>query len=110
MRIKFQADTANTDTIDGAIIIGFSAGEKYLMIQRSTDPEDDCGIYLEFSDQMNSGYNLISECRISEKEISIDLKDPMNESIEGFDIELNNTGSIKNNLQEAFRGQKEKLK
>jgi len=80
------------------------------MLQRSTDSNDDFGIYLEFCDQINSGYNLISECRISDEKISIDLKGSMDGLIEGFDVEFTNSDSIKKDLCRVFRGQEDKLK
>ena len=42
--------------------------------------------------------------------ISLDLKEPITDSINGFDAEVNNTDSIKKELQRVFKGQENILK
>lgn len=79
--MTFTADTATYDVIDEAHIAGLAIGdgtEGYLMLQRSVeDDTDDRGIYVELNDQADSGYGLISHCRVSRQAVMIDLTQPL---------------------------------
>jgi len=80
MRRYQLIDTLTYDLIDGAHVVGLARGDgtaNYMMFQRSPvgDPND-LGIYFEYDDQNNSGYNVIAACRVSQKRIEIDFSKP----------------------------------
>lgn len=79
--MKFTADTATYDVIDGAHVVGLAIGqgeEGYLLFQRTGDDDpDDSGIHIELNDQANSGYGLVKECRVSRDMVELDLGKPV---------------------------------
>jgi len=79
--MKFTADTATYDMIEGAHVVGLAIGigaDVYLILQRSgIEGPDDWGIYIELNDQANSGYGLVRECRIGCDTVEIDLNKPL---------------------------------
>ena len=79
--MKFIADNATYDMINGAHVAGLAIGDGangYLMLQRSGEEDrDDLGIYIELNGQTNSNYGIIRECRVSRNAIEIDLNEPL---------------------------------
>ena len=120
MRIEFIADTATFDEIADALVAGLAVGsgvEVHLMFQRSVaDGPDDWGVYLEYKDQGNSGYNLISACRIARQRVEVDLSGPLGslEGVEGFDVSLDVSDStfetFADGLTKIFRGEASALR
>jgi hypothetical protein len=115
MRISFTADTATFDEIDEAFVAGLAVGEgteTYLLFQRSVaDGPDDWGVHLEHNDQVNSGYDLISACRVTRDRVEVDLSAPLGslEGVEGFDVSLQVDDStfqrFSDGLTKVFRGE-----
>jgi hypothetical protein len=79
--MRFTADTATYDVIEGAHVAGLAIGqgeEGYLLFQRSgEDDPDDFGIHIELNDQANSGYGLVKECRVGRGMVELDLEEPL---------------------------------
>lgn len=95
-RMEFSAHEARTDARDGALSCGFSGPDaagrtQDLVLQSATDPDvdDGWGVYLEFDDQINSGYDLVRSCRLRRDRIAIDLRKPLERPhVDGFDVTL----------------------
>jgi hypothetical protein len=104
MRISFTADIATYDEFEGVLVAGLAVDDgsrSYLNFQRSSpDNSDDWGVYLEYNDQSNSGYNVISACRLSRFKVEVNLCKPLSnlQNVTGFDVEL----EIKDATYECF--------
>lgn len=113
----FTADTATYDIINGAHVAGLAIGDGvngYLLFQRcdETDAED-WGIYLELNDEVNSGYEIIKECKITRSTVMVELTtDFINEkSIEvSLAVEDEAFNRFVTGIREIFRGNLDLLK
>jgi hypothetical protein len=109
MRITFLAKNgAFVDDGNGALSCGLggtdSAGvAHYMTLQRSSEgnDEEDWGIYLEFDDQINSGYERVLRCHLSRDRFSIDLRAQLGSlvGVDGFDVTL----ALANDLYDGIR-------
>jgi hypothetical protein len=86
------------------------------MLQRSSsDSPDDWGVYLEYNDQFNSGYDVVSRCCLSRFRVDIDLSKPLGncQDITEFELELDIKDSayecLVQYMRQVFRGKAEKL-
>jgi len=114
MRIEFTADTATFDEIGEAFVSGLAIGEgveTYLMFLSSGgEGDDDCGVYLEYNDKVNAGYDLISACRLCRGRVEVDLSGTLGdlEDVDGFDVTLQvddpTFQSFADGLVKVFRG------
>jgi hypothetical protein len=63
--------------IDDALVIGFADQEfettQYLLLQRSLDPHDDDGVYVERDGQQYSGYGTVDACTLARHQIDFTL-------------------------------------
>lgn len=123
MRVTFEARDAafiaDSDALVCAIAGPDTAGvEHYLTLQRGPegeDPSDDWGVYLEFDDQINSGYGHIRRAAVDRATFSIDLTKPLGrlDDVVGFDVSLvcddAAYGQIHAGLPRIFRGMPERL-
>jgi hypothetical protein len=115
MRIEFTANMATFDEMNEALVAGLAVGdgtETYLLFQRSVaDGPDDWGVYLEYNDQINSQYNLISACRLVRGRLEVDLSGPLGNlaDVDGFDVTLQVEDStfqrFADGLTKVFRGE-----
>jgi len=114
--MTLTATTATYDLVDGAHVTGLAIAdgtEGYLIFQRSEESDpDDWGIYFEFSDQSNSGYNQIRKCRINRQMVEVDLAETVaGVSYIKVNLAVDDKPFIKfaAGMREVFRGQQEKL-
>jgi hypothetical protein len=121
MQLTFLADdnqfAADEDTLSCALRGRDPSGtEHYLILQRSTEdassPKDE-GVYVEFDDQVRSGYGLMRRCRLDGQRLSLDLNEYGAALIgaEGFDIILTlhdpSNIQIQDGLRRVCRGMTE---
>jgi hypothetical protein len=75
MQILLQAGFVSVDEIEGALVVGFADRRfdtsQYFMLQRSLDPDDDDGVYLEHTDQSYGTYGEVSSCCLSSDRIEV---------------------------------------
>ena len=66
VKTLLQAGFVSVDEIDETLIVGFADRQfdtsQYFMLQRSLDPDDDDGVYLEHTDQAYGSYAKVSSC------------------------------------------------
>ncbi len=115
MRIEFTADTATFDEIEETQVCGLAMGDgadTTLMFLRAPDDGlDDCGVYLEYNDEKNAGYDAISACRLRRDRVEVDLAGPLGglEGVEGFDVSLQvddpTFQSFADGLAKVFKGE-----
>lgn len=104
VRITFRAIRSYFQEDEELLAVGFDTGVDWsrkdghqLSLQRSAeglrkdleDWEAD-GLYIEFDDQVYSGYGVVRTCRLSRRVLSVDLEGPPGDpdEVEGFDVEL----------------------
>jgi hypothetical protein len=112
-RLAFRATKSAFEVTDYALICGVAdEGETYLTFQRAPEGmEEDDGVYIEYSDQINSGYQKIRRCTLARGQFSVDLVQPFRKlpDIDGFDVELDikdaDYAQLRVGLQRIFRGQ-----
>ena len=72
--------------IDGALVVGFADREfettKYVMFQRSLDPDDDDGVYAERDGQQYSAYGLVESCTLSRDQVRFVLSQALAHALE----------------------------
>ena len=90
MRAHFNADHLEAGDLDGALAAGVFDRENghCLMWQRSR-PEDklDDGVYFEWDDQSQGGYELVTSCRGRRDRIEVDLGQTF-DGFDGIDVDL----------------------
>ena len=84
------------------------------MLQRCLEGDtDDDGIYVEFFQEIASGYDILSECSISKGEAHFDFREPF-AGITGVDVLLNVDGAafahFAKGLKKVFHGRIEQLR
>ncbi|SRR6266496_347957 len=86
MQTLLQAGFASVDEIDGALIVGFAdrpyETSEYFMFERSLDPSDDDGVYLEHTDQAYGIYGTVTSCVLSSGRIEVTVDDRTAEHLE----------------------------
>lgn len=122
-RVTFRAAdggfVADEDALSCFLVGADAAGvEHYLMLQRSPeeeDPSEDWGVHVEFDDQINSGYGLVLQCRLSREQLSLALSGRLARlvGVEGFDVALALDDAlyrqIQSGLPRIFRGMPDSL-
>jgi hypothetical protein len=90
------------DKIDAEIILSFgrfsATGDvlAYVMLQKSTVPEEDFGVYIEIDDQGNSGYEMIKAIETATGYIQIKLTKPLSENLPVTNIIVSYPSSAEN--------------
>jgi hypothetical protein len=61
--------------MDGVVTTGVRAGDEYLMFGSGLDHEEmaDWGVYLEYRDQINGGYDCIKACVLGRDRLDVEL-------------------------------------
>jgi hypothetical protein len=87
MVISFSVDEASTEQNPDYILAGVSSREqsaaarepyRYVLFARSLPigSDEDWGIYVEFDDQSNAGYDCISRCQLTRDRLVVKLASP----------------------------------
>jgi hypothetical protein len=75
MQILLHAGFVSVDECEGALVVGFADRQfdtsEYFMLQRSVDPDDEDGVYLEHTDQAYGTYGKVLSCSLSSGRIEI---------------------------------------
>jgi hypothetical protein len=117
MRIAFRANEGGFEADEYALVCGFAGvavdgAVHYLNFQRSPEgesTEEDWGVHLEFNSQINGGYGLIRECRLTRDQMYVDLSRQLGRliGVEGFDVALSidelSFEQIRTGLSRIFR-------
>ena len=112
MYVTFTADETGTAEMDGVVTTGVRAGDEYLLFMRGLDDldtEEDWGVYLEYRDQINCGYDCIKACVLGRDRLDVELSKPIDrrKEIEGFHVELalsdEQRESLAAGLRQVFR-------
>ena len=92
MYVTFTADETGTAEMHGVVTTGVRAGDEYLVFSRGLDDEEmeDWGVYLEYRDQINGGYDCIKACVLRRERLEVELSKPIDrhKDIEGFHVKL----------------------
>jgi hypothetical protein len=85
VQILLRAGFVSVDEVDGALVVGFADRQfetsEYFMLQRSLDPDDDDGVYLEHTDQSSGAYGHVASCSLSGDAIEVTVDDETAESL-----------------------------
>src|SRR5262245_55632810 len=107
MYVTFTADETGTDEEDGVVYTGVRAGDEYLIFSRGLDDEEeeDWGVYLEYRDQINGGYDCIKACTLGRDRLDVDLSKLIDrrKEIEGFHVALGLSGEQWESLAAALK-------
>jgi hypothetical protein len=91
MRIAFEATEAGFDADEYALVCGVSSGTQSLTFQRDAEGSgEDWGVYLEYRDQSNGGYNCVRRCRLTREVLSVELSRQLGTlaNVAGFGVTL----------------------
>lgn len=94
MIAKLLATEVSTEEADGAVHAALRCQEphQYLMFERSgtIGDSEDWGIYFEYKDQINSGYNKIKRCTLRRDRLDVQLIGPIDrrKQYDAFEVEL----------------------
>jgi hypothetical protein len=107
MYVTFTADETGTDEEDRVVYTGVRAGDEYLIFSRGLDDEEmeDWGVYLEYRDQINGGYDCIKACTLGRDRLDVDLSKPIDrrKEIDGFHVALALSGEQWESLAAALK-------
>ena len=88
--LRFTADYAGGDEDEYCLVAvtGIDGTETYVSFQRHGEygHEEDWGIYFEFNDQINGGYNNIASCRIDRSALHVILTEPIDHAKRFVDV------------------------
>jgi hypothetical protein len=110
--VTFTADETGTDEMHGVVTTSVRAGDEYLVFSRGLDDEEmeeDWGVYLEYRDQINGGYDCIKACVLGRERLEVELSKPIDrhKDIEGFHVKLalsdEQRESLAAGLRQVFR-------
>jgi hypothetical protein len=113
--IEFEATKVGNVTDIESRSVAIGSDKDYLLLSRSLEQKDDCGIYLEYSDQINSRYECIKSCILNRQRIEVVLSKPIEtlKGVEGFRVNLSVSNSeheaFANGLRSIFRGNEQSL-
>jgi hypothetical protein len=119
VRVSFRCSEAGFEEEDYALVCGFrgvdaTGKERHLIISRaveSVEEGDDWGIYLEYDDQRNGNYGLVSACRLGRDFLELDLK--LNGEPGRIEVDLASLavdlGRIRSGLRRIFREKTDSL-
>ena len=86
MTVTFELNVVSVSEIDTTLVIGFADSQvettQYVLLQRSLDPENDDGVYVERDGQQYSTYGTIHSCSLTRRQISFILTPPLAEALE----------------------------
>ena len=117
-RLIVNDTTCQVDEFYYLVALRNQETDEYIMLQRTRPVEsnDDDGIYLEYYDQINSAYEIITLFEITPKQVNIQLSQAIdNESkIDTFllelDIEAESRKELFKGIKEIFKGKESILK
>src|SRR4051794_4756778 len=79
MQTLLHAGFVSVDEIQDALIVGFADRQfdtsRHLILQRSLNPDDDAGVYLEYNNQAFSAYGTVSQCLLCNGRIEMTVDD-----------------------------------
>jgi hypothetical protein len=112
VRAIFSADEGGFDADEYAVVCWVAGDGHYLTFQRDAEGSaGGWGIYLEYDDQANGGYECVAACRLGPRSLSVDLAQPLNDrlaEITGFDVALRlapgQWEAVRDGLRQVFRG------
>jgi hypothetical protein len=81
-QFEFTAFIVGVPEDQDSLVAGLSADKNcssYLNFQRDPDfvGDDDRGVYVEFNDQTNSGYNCICRCPVAADSLTVEFTEPI---------------------------------
>jgi hypothetical protein len=92
---------------DGSILsFGFEFEDGYILMSRTTlnDIEEDEGVYFEWNDQFQSGYDLVESLSLDGDTIELTLSRALN-GIDGFSIRIaRRSDNLVQAIRQIFRG------
>ena len=103
-----KTEIVSFDQSEATFTLGFAHqkdGEisEYLILERSNEPEDDDGVYLEIDDQIHSGYNLVQNLLKSEGFIDLELsKELGNPPAKKIRVEFDATPENEKKVENGF--------
>lgn len=116
MFIDFKATESGSSIKEGQFqSVGLSSGNEYLLFSRSPPDHDGYGVYLEYNDQINSGYDCVGDCFVTRKKLKVKLSKQLGslDKVEGFNVELSISKTefeeLINGLRIMFKNKPENL-
>ena len=91
MRDAFEADEGGFEADEDAIVWQVPGGGHFLTLQRNSESSgEDWGVYLEFDDQANCGYECIRAIHLSPRSVTVELSRQLGDlpDVSGFDVTL----------------------
>jgi hypothetical protein len=95
---------------DGALVVGFADHEfettRYVMFQRSLDPDDDDGVYAERDGQQYSGYGRVESYTLSRDQINFVVSQPLANALDippAFSIRFDCGDDVHDSLRVGLR-------
>jgi hypothetical protein len=115
MQTLLHAGFVSVNEIEGALVVGFADRQfdtsEYFMLQRSLDPADDDGVYMEHTDQAYGTYGEVASCSLSSNRIEIAVDEATAEHLgtdQTFGVEFSCDDSalmrIRSGLEKIFCG------
>jgi hypothetical protein len=105
MNISFTATEASFEVEEYALIIAVRDRNNILVFQRDSENSlEDWGLYVEFGEQYNGGYECVSSCHLNRKFLQVNLSNQLGclEGVAGFDIFLEIDDDSYNSLLEGL--------
>jgi hypothetical protein len=116
MNISFTATEASFEVEEYALILAVEGSNNTLVFQRDSENSfEDWGLYLEFGEQHNGGYECVSSCYLNRKSLQVNLSNQLGEleGITSFEIVLeiddNSYNILLEGLPRVFRDMSDSL-
>jgi len=109
MRANFSGIEISVLLEHGVHLCGIRGpNDEYILFQRGETDTSASDIHFEYVDQVNSGYDVVRECRLSRQLLVIELSKPMHSvpDVAGIDVSLHVDESayqsLRNGLEKIF--------
>lgn len=110
MSMVVNLNFVSVSEVDGALVVGFADHEfettRYVLFQRSLDPDDQDGVYAERDGQQYSAYGRVEVCTLGRDQIDIVLSQPLADALDvppGFSIRFACSDDVHDSLRACVR-------
>jgi hypothetical protein len=115
VKVELATSEATVLSDDEGQTIVFGTDEEYLLLSRPDDPRDEWGVYVEYSDQVNSAYDCVATCALRGARLELELSKPLGPRCDasGFLVDLTlsepELAALVDGLRSVFRGRERAL-
>jgi len=113
--VEFATDQVAFVSEDGSETVAIGAEEEYLLLSRTEDPDNEWGVYVEYTDELDCAYDCVETCVLCADALEVELSKPLGprSGVMAFRVVLSLSASdrsvLEDGLRAVFRGRERAL-